>query len=67
MRSVSQEYVAEHLPELIEEIAAGEEIEITAESRPVARLMPPRKSASGPELDDADAPSEEVEQAFYGD
>ncbi len=67
MRSVSPDYAAAHLPELLRAASAGEEIEITEHGRPLARLLPPREKPASGSLEDADAPSEEVEQAFYGD
>jgi len=67
MRRVSPDYAAAHLPELLRVVNAGEEIEITEHGRPVARMVPPRETPANGSLDDADAPSEEVEQAFYGD
>jgi antitoxin (DNA-binding transcriptional repressor) of toxin-antitoxin stability system len=66
MKTVSAEYAAGHLSELLGEVAAGEEILIAMAGIPVARLSPagepPREQELTPE-----APSEEVEQAFHGD
>ena len=67
MRSVSSEYAAAHLTELLRAISAGEEIEIAEEGRPVARLVPPRTPAVSDLQEDVEAQSEEVEQAFHGD
>ncbi len=67
MKSVTPDYAAEHLSELLLEVQAGEEIEIGDEGRVVALLVPPRTLAGGSADDDADAPSDEVEQAFHGD
>ncbi len=66
MKRVTPDYAAEHLSELLLEVQAGEEIEITDEGRVLARLVAPRTLVRG-SSDDADAPSDEVEQAFHGD
>jgi prevent-host-death family protein len=67
MRSVSPDYAAACLPELLRAVSAGEEVEIVDQGRPVARLVPPREMATNGLHEDEDAPSEEVEQAFHGD
>lgn len=66
MKSVSSEYAATHLEQLLQEVAAGKEIVIILGGEPVARLVPPHRGRGG-EQDDPHAPSDEVEQAFYGD
>jgi antitoxin (DNA-binding transcriptional repressor) of toxin-antitoxin stability system len=67
MKSVTPGYAAKHLPELLREVQAGEEVEIAGGGRVLALLVPPRTSVRGSSEDDADAPSDEVEQAFHGD
>lgn len=68
MKTVSPEYAAEHFSELIQAVRKGEEILIAGDGGPIARIVPftqdPRGAGAS---DDADAPSDEVEQAFYGD
>jgi antitoxin (DNA-binding transcriptional repressor) of toxin-antitoxin stability system len=66
MKSVSSEYAASHLAELLQEVAAGNEVVILVEGEPAARLGPPSRGRDG-DQDDPHAPSDEVEQAFYGD
>ena len=62
MQTVTAEYAAEHLEALIEQARAGEEILISRDGAPVARLIPI------PEGDDEPhAPDEEVDAAFHGD
>jgi prevent-host-death family protein len=41
MSTVSIEEAQSNLPELIERLKAGDELVITRDSRPVARLIPP--------------------------
>jgi antitoxin (DNA-binding transcriptional repressor) of toxin-antitoxin stability system len=67
MKSVSSDYAGKHLSELLREVQAGEEIEIADEGRVLALLVPPQTHVRGSSEDDADAPSDEVEQAFHGD
>jgi antitoxin (DNA-binding transcriptional repressor) of toxin-antitoxin stability system len=67
MKTVSPEYAAGHLPELLEEVGAGEEILIAAEGRPLARLSPVAPEGQSDEHTGPEAPDEEVEQAFHGD
>jgi antitoxin (DNA-binding transcriptional repressor) of toxin-antitoxin stability system len=68
MKTVSPEYAARHFSELMEEVAAGEEILVADESGAIARILPLAGEADGSKpSEEADAPSEEVEQAFYGD
>lgn len=66
-----------HLSQLIDKAAAGEEIVIARNGRPVAKLVPitagmePRKLGSMRGLihvpDDFDDPDPEFEDLFYGD
>jgi prevent-host-death family protein len=65
MQTVSPEYAAQHLAELIERARAGEEIVIAQGSRPVARLVPIEDWDQQDE--EAHAPNEEVDEAFHGD
>lgn len=41
MRTVGSYEAKTHLPRLLDEVAAGEEITITKNGKPVARLVPP--------------------------
>ena len=43
-------YTKNHLSALLTQVKAGETIEITDRDRPVARLVPIERSASGPRL-----------------
>jgi len=65
MHSVSPEYAAQHLTELIERARRGEEIVIAIGTRPLARLVPIEDWDDA--LDEAHAPDEEVDEAFHGD
>lgn len=65
MKTVSPEYAAENFSELMQSVSVGEEILIVDDHGPIARILPIDEDARG--TDDADAPSDEVEQAFYGD
>jgi prevent-host-death family protein len=67
MKTVSSEYAAQHLEALLAEVAAGEEILITAEGTAVARLIPVTKRAAEGSGGHEETPVEEVEQAFHGD
>jgi prevent-host-death family protein len=68
MKTVSPEYAAEHFAELVEAVSAGEEILVADQNGPIARIVPFEEDSDDPKTsDEADAPSEEVEQAFYGD
>jgi prevent-host-death family protein len=61
MQTVTTDYAAAHLAELIERVGNGETILISLDGRPVARLI-------GLDEDEAaDVPAAEVEEAFYGD
>jgi prevent-host-death family protein len=61
MQTVTTEYAAAHLDELIERVAQGESVALSVGGRPVARLV-------RIELDqDQEVPAAEVEEAFYGD
>ena len=61
MKTVTAEYAAEHLEDLLELVAAGETVVLSIDGRPAARLVPVDDN-EGPEV-----PSSEVEEAFYGD
>lgn len=65
MKTISPEYAAENFSELIQAVSAGEEIMIADDHGPIARILPVGQDAQG--TDEADAPSDDVEQAFYGD
>ncbi len=65
MQSFSQQHVADNLDELMELVKQGEEVLITIDGRPIARLVPVDSTDAGGS--DSDVPTEEVEQAFYGD
>lgn len=67
MKTVSADYVAQHLEALLAEVAEGAEIQIEAGGAPVARLVPIVKRSTQTEGDQAETPVEEVEQAFHGD
>jgi prevent-host-death family protein len=41
MQTTTVEDVQAHLPELLEHLSTGEEVVITREGKPVARLLPP--------------------------
>jgi prevent-host-death family protein len=45
MKSVGAYEAKTHLPQLLDRVARGEEIQITRNGRPVARLVPERASA----------------------
>ena len=66
MKTVSADYAAGHLAELLAEVATGEEILIAVAGKAVARLSPIAQSPKDEEAG-LEAPSEEVEQAFHGD
>lgn len=65
MKTVSPEYAAENFSELMQAVMIGEEILIADDNGPIARILPMGAYALG--TDEADTPSDEVEQAFYGD
>jgi antitoxin (DNA-binding transcriptional repressor) of toxin-antitoxin stability system len=67
MKTVTPEYAALHLPELLEEVGMGEVILIAADGRPLARLQAVDEAGAAMEDTGPEAPSEEVEQAFHGD
>jgi len=67
MKTVSPEYAAGHLLELLEEVGAGEEILIAVEGRPLGKLLGVGQGAGSDEPVGPEAPDEEVEQAFHGD
>jgi prevent-host-death family protein len=61
MQTVTTDYAAEHLEELIERVVQGEAIALSKHGRPVARLVRIELDA------DQEVPAAEVEEAFYGD
>jgi prevent-host-death family protein len=65
MQTVSPEYAAQHLAELIERARGGEEIVIAAGTKPIARIVPIDDRDA--QHDEAHAPDEEVDEAFHGD
>ena len=65
MQSVSQHQVVDNLDALLELVKQGEVIEITIDGKPIARLVP--VSVADAVGVDSDVPTDEVEQAFYGD
>lgn len=60
--------------EIVEQAAGGEEILITKDGKPIARVLPARKSRAGllvaaypPVPDDINTPFvEDIEEVFYG-
>jgi antitoxin (DNA-binding transcriptional repressor) of toxin-antitoxin stability system len=48
MHSVTLEYAHAHLPELLLEVAAGEEIVIELDARPLGRLVPEKPAELTP-------------------
>lgn len=67
MKTVSEEYAAAHMSELLAHVGAGQEILIVASGRPIARILPVEPSERDEEDTGPEAPSDEVEQAFHGD
>lgn len=65
MQTVTAEYAAQHLAELIDQARAGEEFVIVLGGTPVARLV--RIDDWDAQQDEAHAPDEEVDEAFHGD
>ena len=65
MQSFSQHQVVDNLDALLELVKQGEEIEITIDGKPIVRLVP--VSVADAAGVDSDVPTDEVEQAFYGD
>jgi prevent-host-death family protein len=61
MKTVTTEYAAEHLEELLDLVVHGEPILLSMNGRAVARLL---RVEDG---DAAEVPASEVEEAFYGD
>lgn len=61
MQTVTTDYAAAHLEELIERVVQGESITLSRHGRPVARLVRIEQDA------DQEVPAAEVEEAFYGD
>lgn len=75
MREVTLQYAQAHLPSLVDEARAGEEVVIAEEGTPLVRLTPVpgrRQRAFGLDegkiviRDDFDEPMPEVEALFYG-
>jgi prevent-host-death family protein len=62
MITVTSDYAAAHLDELLEGVARGESVLIARHGQPVARLM-----RVHPEDDEAHVPVHEVDEAFHGD
>lgn len=67
MKTVSSDYAAQHLEALLTEVAAGEEILISVDGAPAARLVPVTKRSGEEFGEHVETPMEEVEQAFHGD
>jgi prevent-host-death family protein len=65
MQTLTPEYAAQHLAELIDRARGGEEIVIAQGGRPVVRLVP--IDDWDEYQDEAHAPDEEVDEAFHGD
>jgi prevent-host-death family protein len=63
MQTVTAEFAAEHLAELIHRAQDGAEIVITVDGSPVVRLL----AVQPGEADESHAPDEEVDAAFHGD
>jgi antitoxin (DNA-binding transcriptional repressor) of toxin-antitoxin stability system len=61
MQTVTTDYAAEHLHELIDQVIRGETIQLSIDGSPVARLV--RVDTDH----DNDVPAAEGEEAFYGD
>jgi prevent-host-death family protein len=61
MQTVTTDYAAEHLDELIERVRQGEGIMLSQNGRAVARLVHIDEDS------DQEVPAAEVEEAFYGD
>ena len=61
MQTVTTDYAAEHLEELIKRVRHGEAIALSKDGRPVARLVHIEDDS------DQEVPAAEVEEAFYGD
>ncbi|HVR99385.1 MAG TPA: type II toxin-antitoxin system prevent-host-death family antitoxin [Thermoanaerobaculia bacterium] len=75
MREVTLQYAQAHLPRLVNEARAGEEVVIVEEGTPLVRLTPVpahRKRVFGLDQgkivirEDFDEPMPEVEALFYG-
>jgi prevent-host-death family protein len=62
MKTVTLEQARRQFDALIAEVAGGGRVEIVADGRPLARLLP-----VPPPSDDEPVPADEVERAFYGD
>ena len=65
MQTVTPEYAAQHLAELLDRARGGEDIVIADGSKPIARLVPIDDWDA--QQDEAHAPDEEVDEAFHGD
>jgi antitoxin (DNA-binding transcriptional repressor) of toxin-antitoxin stability system len=63
MQTVTQEYAAKHLAELIEQVLGGADIMIAEGGIPVVRLT----AIHHGDANETHAPDEEVDEAFHGD
>ena len=61
MKTFTTDYAAQHLDELIDLALQGQEILLSVNGEPRARLMPIYDECG------AEVPPSEVEEAFYGD
>ncbi|WZO97853.1 type II toxin-antitoxin system prevent-host-death family antitoxin [Isosphaeraceae bacterium EP7] len=50
MRTIGSYEAKTHLPQLLDDVAKGEEIEITKHGKPVARLVPARPVQARPDV-----------------
>ena len=76
MHEVSIEYASENITQLLNSVAAGEEILISKSGQPIARLTPVKSEKRQRTLgldkgkfevpDDFDAPDPQLEKDFYG-
>jgi len=62
MTTVTTDYAAAHLDELLERVTRGESVWIARDGQPIARLI-----RVHPEDDEAHVPGHEVDEAFHGD
>ncbi len=67
MRAVDEDDIADQLTELLDLVEAGEAVLIKRGGQAIAKLIPVRPDGSHDLVDDDVAPSDEVEEAFYGD
>lgn len=61
MKTVTADYAAEHLDQLLDLVEQGETIVLSTGGRPVAKLVRIHLD------EDPEVPASEVEEAFYGD